>query len=187
MNIIDGANIPLQAFVGDYNPRLFKPVENSISCLDKPSGGLWTSTYDENIGSDWLNFCVNGYWDYLYSYETSEVKRSAVITLIKVKKGAKFILIDSYDDLDAMMKEYGNVESACRPMFAAITTLPSIDFVAMSKTFGGIYLTSRGQSETRFSLPYTLRGWDVESVIFFDPDGFDVVRKMKCSREWLER
>ena len=43
-----------------------------------------------------------------------------------------------------------------------------IDFKEASKTWDAIFLTEKGQRETRFTHPKNLYGWDCESVLILN-------------------
>ena len=51
----------LQAFVGE-EPRkeLVQPITNRM--FIKPNGGIWTSSYNEEYGSDWIRWMHNVPW-----------------------------------------------------------------------------------------------------------------------------
>ena len=47
------------------SPEQIKPVENQGSIGGKPRiGGLWTSSYDERTGSDWIRWSRSERWGY---------------------------------------------------------------------------------------------------------------------------
>lgn len=45
-----------------------------------------------------------------------------------------------------------------------------IDFEKMAEDYDAFWLTENGQAETRFSRPFSLYGWDVETVLVFRAD-----------------
>lgn len=124
-----------------YRKELFVPVKNRQHT--KPEGGLWASPVGCAYG--WKEWCEAENWgDLSQSFETIYEGRTLVI--------------DSLRDLVGFLwqeNRYG-----CNwPDYEAMLGL-GID---------GIYLTERGQYETRFSSP-GLYGYDCECVLVMSPE-----------------
>ena len=133
--------------------RFIRPKNDWI----KPIGGIWGSTYipDEVYSSDWERWCIEENFGYNW-------KEAVIFTL---KPDAKVYEIDSVQDLNDLAKAY-NVHGN--------GVLTRLDFEAMAA--GGIdaiHLTKKGQEKTRFSRPYTLYGWDVESWLILNIHAID--------------
>lgn len=133
-----------------FEHSLFKPIENNNI---KPRGGLWTSPVSSKWG--WKNFCrQEGFW-------VETLKKSFKL---KLKKDSSVFIIDSYQDLTKMIfkkHKYCN--------------LHIIDFEKISEKYDAIWLTVKGQKETRLSEPYNLYGWDVESVLILNKESIELL------------
>lgn len=136
--------------------RFIQPKNDWI----KPIGGIWGSTYipDEVYSSDWERWCIEENFGYNW-------KEAVIFTL---KPDAKVYEIDSVQDLNNLAKAY-NVHGN--------GVLTRLDFEAMAAAgIDAIHLTEKGQEETRFSRPYTLYGWDVESWLILNIHAIDQQR-----------
>lgn len=136
--------------------RFIQPKNDWI----KPIGGIWGSTYipDEVYSSDWERWCIEENFGYNW-------KEAVIFTL---KPDAKVYEIDSVQDLNNLAKAY-NVHGN--------GVLTRLDFEAMvAAGIDAIHLTEKGQEETRFSRPYTLYGWDVESWLILNIHAIDQQR-----------
>jgi hypothetical protein len=127
----------------------------------KPFGGLWTSTLDDDGSCDWARWCRDEQWrdvDHAAWWELRAITDAPVIE------------IDTYADLEHLMVAYGMAtENANYLDDPDDPSFQVIDFAALIRDgFVGIHLTEQGQQATRYSLPYTLYGWDCESTIWFD-------------------
>ena len=123
-------------------PELIKPIRNDS--FVKPAGGLWASPIDSNYG--WKEWCKEESFGNLESYFTF------------MFKGNVFI-INSERNLHEI------------PWLTTIYSYAKYpDFEAMSKNgIDAIWLTEKGEAETRFSIPEGLYGWDCESVLVMNP------------------
>ena len=136
--------------------RFIQPKNDWI----KPIGGIWGSTYiqGEVYSSDWERWCIEENFGYNW-------KEAVIFTL---KPDAKVYEVDSVQDLNNLAKAY-NVHSN--------GFLPHLDFEAMvAAGIDAIHLTEKGQAETRFSRPYSLYGWDVESWLILNIGAIDQQR-----------
>lgn len=138
----------LQAFVGrEPREELVQPITNRM--FIKPNGGIWTSSYNEEYGSDWIRWMHNEQF-YNNGYED--------IYLLKPRDDAKIYTIDSYEDLKALVDKYP-------PIVHMLGTF--LDFEAISNDYDGIHLTAKGESATRLTSGISLYGWDVECTLWF--------------------
>jgi len=129
-----------------YIPQLVGQIKNEG--FVKPLGGLWTSP----VNSDW------GWKDWNAGEQYSECDEENSFVL-KFLEGTKLLVINSLDDLLKL------------PMIES-TYLRSdkyLDFELLAKVADGLWLTSKGMSETHLSRPINLYGWDCESVLIFNP------------------
>jgi hypothetical protein len=145
--------IPDLVFCGDVapHPAQFDPIYNGERRFHpKPKGGMWLcpSTSDYR----WKHWCQDEQYN-RHVYETEWT--------LKVKKGTRFLVIDTLSDLLELLAQYGTeleLGSYIREW--------EIDFERIAQDYDGIWLTERGQWETRLSEP-NLYGWDLESVLVF--------------------
>ncbi len=173
MNVITGAALGRQAWVGDGNgsalarpePHLFLPVEASPSPSSKPraagrkAGGLWTSTFDERHGSDWVQWCLSE--EFRCDRETA----SWQTWLLDPDPAARVVEIDCYADLQALVDAYPHAQHyPDRGSGAWSEVRPAWHEIA--EHFDAVHLTERGQWDTRLSHPLDLYGWDCESTLW---------------------
>lgn len=125
-----------------------KPIKIENDNFVKPKGGIWVSPIKEDNSNGWKEWCEEENFAGLNKYQ--------VIFNIDLKD---VIIIDSYDDLKKLKwKKIHPEVSYSYPDFEKI------------KGCGvcGIYLTERGQWETRLSRPLNLYGWDCESILIIN-------------------
>ena len=132
-----------------FDKKKFMPIKNRH--FVKPWGGFWTApllTQQENY-SAWAQWC---------STNDFHVERLANAIVFNMSDSARICRIDSLQDLGAlpMQSNFG------------ITYTP--DFERIAQEYDAIYLTSKGERETRWTRPYNLYGWDCESVLILNPD-----------------
>lgn len=143
----------LQVHVGDRpRPRAVRPPQNSDGhAMNKPLGGLWTSSLDHATGGcDWVRFCREGYRD----------ARAFHGWLLSPAPTARLAVVDSHADLCALHARYGLLAAPAGPWDGGL------DWERLAADYDGLHLTARGQRETRwpFGSPITLYGWDAEST-----------------------
>lgn len=152
--------------------KLFEPIKNAD--FFKPSGGLWSSTYmpDNYYQSDWIKFskhigyCPTGFTE---------------VAIFDVYKDSRIYCIDCYNDLDRLVDEVGTISK--------YETITCINYENI-KNYDVIWLTPRGESETRDIFPtlifdkntlfpkkrHSLFGWDSESSLILN---FDVIHNIE--------
>jgi len=146
----------------------FSPICN-IPLFVKPEGGLWLSPYTpkEKFVSPWHEWCNSA------RFLSNEVLEGVIVTLTK---DAKLYIIDSQRDLVKLIDEVGEAESIPEFEFK-FHKIPNFEVAA--KKYDGIYLTWRGQGETRIpwkNPQYNLYGWDVASALVLH---FDVIKSQR--------
>ena len=140
--------------------ELISPVVNSYV---KPIGGFWTSTYDDELKSDWYQWCKS---------ENFNFPPKSMYKLTP-KADAKILVIDTMLDLIEAYQVY----PMDRPEELSKTS-KWLDFEKMSENYDAIHLTQEGQWRTRWSggdilAPITdetninLYGWDCECTLWF--------------------
>lgn len=159
-----------QLYVGkeEPTPERMQPVKNSTNCLGaKPEGGLWTSTYDPEYGSDWIRWCLaedfhvprGGWHSWLLTPRTKpNLPRVSVVT------------IKSAMDLACLLQQFGrnpfpDIDSAKYGIPQAL--MPDYEKLA-AWAFDAVHLTEEGQWKTRHSMPHNLYGWDCESTVWLN-------------------
>lgn len=137
----------------ELSKELFIPVKNRLG-LNKPHGGLWSCPYTPNSKyiSEWHEFCSEEF--------ESGLKPKAI--LFDFKQDTRIYTVNSLRDLKELYISYKRNDGE-------YSFLQTLDFEELSKYFDVMYLTSRGQYETRFTNP-TLYGWDVESCLIMNFD-----------------
>jgi hypothetical protein len=129
----------------EFDIKKFKPITNTT--FIKPRGGLWASQVEASYG--WHQWCRENEYGNL---ETS----------FEFEFEGNILKIDSYDDARNMTWLPNNAVYSC---------INSPDFEAIAKQgFDAIWLTEKGETETRFSKP-SLYGWDCECVLIINPFG----------------
>lgn len=141
--------------VNEFSPEVFKKPENG-DWIKPKKGGLWTSPTDSKWG--W------GDWCRAEDFRTETLKNHF---LIKMNPDARILVIDSLADLQAM-----HFKKLIEPQRLSC----KIDFEKIAEDYDAIWLTEKGESETRYSRPLTMYGWDVETVLILNIDCFTVIK-----------
>ena len=126
----------------------------------KPFGGLWASCYIEKgeFKSQWHEFAVKGLSSKDYNYGV----------VFNLKENAKIYIIDTYDDFANLLKD--NKESTELDELFKSLKFSFLDFEKLATTYDAIFLTSKGERETRSMTRANLYGWDVESLLVLNFD-----------------
>lgn len=125
-----------------FDVAKFEPIRNQM--FVKPKGGLWSSPVNSNYG--WREWCLNE--------NTGDLSHYFEFYFV----GNVFVINNCAD-------------AARMPWFHAYGSRKYPDFEGMiSLGYDAIWLTERGQRETRFGEP-SLYGWDCESVLVMNPSG----------------
>lgn len=128
-----------------YDPSRVQSVQNQA--FIKPLGGLWTSP----VNSDW------GWRDWCKSEEFRDCEDKNSFHL-RLHTWAKVYVIDCMEDLLRLPR---------RKMFEEFyKEIPNYELIA--KDYDAIWLTERGQNETRFGNEIDLYGWDCETVFIMN-------------------
>ena len=135
----------------NYLPEKVGKIRNDWK---KPSGGLWTSPIKSNYG--WkeaaTDMCI-----------FHNIHRSFTL---KMKMDSKLLIIDSFTDFRNAMLIY---KAESQYPLNRVDNFASLDFERIARVFSAIWLTEKGQVQTRFSRP-SLYTWDCESVVILDKD-----------------
>lgn len=163
--------------VTDLDRDKFQDVKNNPFPIVKPgSGGLWASPYTPNaeFPSAWYEWCM--------SEMPGWIEDQAVI--ITLKEDINCFTIDNQMDLKVLLNLVG--ENKGGPLNTVESSARCIDFERASEDFDAIYLTEKGQANTR--LPFknpelSLYGWDVESILIMNFDCIESWRSVKFNVE----
>ena len=136
------------------DPKYFFQICNR-PFSNKPVGGLWASPYieDEKFCSDWHRWCIEN------SFSTGDNSKGV---LFNISDSARIAIIDSEEDLVALCSAYPKQE------IYSFSFNRTIDYEKMAMDYDGIFLTSKGEIRTRFSMECNLYGWDCESLLIFN-------------------
>ncbi|WAT23512.1 hypothetical protein O0R52_22280 (plasmid) [Bacillus halotolerans] len=141
-----------QLFCGkEPQKSLIQPIENQIEIV-KARGGIWTSTYNKELGSDWVRV-----YDEIFGIP----ERGLDGWLLTPSSKARVYIVDSYNDLKRMFNSYE------RKLDDIPDVIKMLDFEKMSRDFDAIHLTVQGKEETRHSYPFNLYTWDCECTHWF--------------------
>jgi hypothetical protein len=129
--------------------NMFDPIKN-IPLFPKPSGGLWICPYNNKrkFKSDWQKWC--------YDINFRNYKSGTILTL---SKNIRPYIIDSQQNLIELIDEVGS-----SPECDLFPYWKIIDFERAAERYDLIYLTEKGQGETRLpwkNREYNLYSWDV--------------------------
>jgi len=126
-----------------YDPNLFEEISDE-PFRNKAKGGLWTSPVDANYG--WKEWC-----------EAEDFR--TIDKSFKVEFSGELLVINALSDLD----ELPWIESS------GIHFITFQAICAGGFAYDAIYLTEKGEAETRYSSPLSLYGWDCECVFILNP------------------
>jgi hypothetical protein len=177
LNVTNGKNLnKMLVFVGLHDDEQFKDVTDDEHFI-KPKGGLWTSPYIVDKGSEWISWCIDANFNI-----TSKIEEDCPISFISLKDKARILVINSFDDLCNTLSEYKRTErQACLDKMDGGV----MDFEKVMKDFDAIYLTSDGQWKTRLTRP-GLYGWDVETVYIMNKKAIKHVKFGTIEGKWIQ-
>lgn len=159
-----GADLDLLIFVKQYDPLKFKPIKNRPG-RNKPEGGLWTSPFNPDTGSEWI--------EWMNAEHFNVPCKDSPITFLRVNNDGKFLVINTLNDLIEVLN-----------IFQIKSEFPVLDYEELSRYVDGIYLTSKGQWATRLTRP-SLYGWDCETVLIMNPKVIECTKQGKIEEKWV--
>lgn len=142
------------------------PIHNNR--FVKANGGLWTSSYNEEYGSEWVRWCMSEG----FCVPKNNIWHGVILT---PSTDANILVIDSLVDLIEIHRKYMLENEKDMPFL-----MEFLDYEKIAMDYDAMHLTSKGQWETRLSMP-SLYGWDVESTHWFRWK-FDSVERIT----WIE-
>jgi hypothetical protein len=139
-----------QLYVHEHNlvAPTISAIRNDRKRLSKPFGGLWTSTYDAEYGSDWVRWCVA--YRYTDPFESHW-------TVLLAPQTARVATVDSPADLAGLIERYPR----------KVRRDPSVDFELLSQDYDCLHLTLKVTCKHDQAPGATLRAWDCESTVWF--------------------
>jgi len=176
---VKGKEVGLVMFLGEYDPKKFKKAGNDTRIIVKPSGGLWACPFVPDKGSKWIEWCIDN--DFVPM--TGDIDADSPVTFIRLKDKAKFVLIDSFEDLANVLSRF-----EYRPKDAPDVVFELnryINYEKLFSKFDGIYLTDRGESATRLTQP-SMYGWDVETVFVSDKSAVKATIGGHIESRWID-
>lgn len=130
-----------------FDRSLWTPIQNSYT-KPKHGGGFWGCPVETD---EWRDWCI------CEEFNTNSLHFNIIYNYV----GNTFII----DSLGHMMLLPWVIDDTKQYRHAYI------DFELMvAAGIDGVFLTSRGQCETRHTHPENLYGWDVESVLIMNQD-----------------
>jgi hypothetical protein len=130
--------------------REVKNYEGSIGWIKPGTGGLWSSPVDSKWG--WKDWCE------AEDYDTDLLDEPYFE--FSLKEDSNIYVINSVHDLKFF--KYCNLSDHYRRCV--------IDFERAAREYDAIFLTMQGEQETRYSDPYSLYGWDCETLLVLNKD-----------------
>lgn len=150
--------------LGNFDPEKFEPIKNTKYNI-KPKGGLWSSPKNSKFG--WKDWCEAERY-----YKNSGLRNYFEFNL---DKSSRVYIIDNFFDLTLI--PYKIID----PLYSSLSFGQNfIDYEEMTKDYDAIWLTAKGQWETRlpesdglFDIDghsISLYGWDCESLLILNKD-----------------
>ena len=132
---------------GIWDPEKWVDVKTG-EWIKPRTGGLWSSPVDSEWG--WIDWCK------AEDFHTELLENSPHFTF-SLSQSSKVYNIDTPADLRRFKYSHLNFDSSF-PRFY-------IDFEEAAKEYDAIFLSATGESSTRWSDPYSLYGWDCETLL----------------------
>lgn len=174
MSEMERRHLGIQAFVHgeEPSPDRFDPPTNSDRMVNKPDGGLWTSTFREDGSCAWLDWCQAEHWG---------LSEESLLYALEPEPDILVVEIDSEADLHRIVDEWerDDLDRMVSRMYAPL------DFEAIATEYDAIHLTGNGQRETRFATP-GLYGWDTECTLWLRWS-FSAVECLGPVESWIDR
>lgn len=124
-----------------FDLEKFNPISDAHWV--KPNGGLWASPVSSERG--WKEWC-----------EAEDF--GSLDTSFSFMARGRFLVVDGKSDMDELS-------------WIDIPSSPFISFeILLACGIDAVHLTDKGETETRFTRPRSLYGWDCESVLVMNPE-----------------
>ena len=172
MPVILGKDFPTQlhlSVVGPYDKgklsieNLKKPETDKIimRSLDKPQGGIWTSTFEKET-SDWEKWASGeGIYESGPFHSTRPYRRY----LIKPTKSARVLSLNSEEDVKNFVARYKVKQVSDKSKV-------DYDWEKFRKDYDALHMGKKiiyGKLRNPDNIPFTSYGWDSESTMWVNP------------------
>lgn len=153
-------------------------IENQPDGLiNKPKGGIWTSTMNIDGSSQWLK----------WAYRERFAFHDRDVYALWVDPEATVFNVDNEESCLRLIEEYGlvpdHVEGKERPLDAFGRNLQNVDFVKLSQDYDGLRFS--GDYSINSATYLKFNGWDAESTVWFDWE-FECVECLGPTEEYVE-
>jgi len=133
--------------------------------LYRPRGGFWSSSYDDNDGSDWIQ--TNLSW----GNGCSMIKNRFQFLLFP-KQNLSLYVLDTKEDLDKIMERFRRSAPTNKHR-----KIPFLDFEKLAQHVDGLHVTKNGVRLLENTEPYQLKYWDCESTLWFHLDWIEKIEE----------
>jgi len=165
---------PVQCFLGLKKPtkKEFDKITNMAKGMNKPCGGLWTSSYfkDKKCG-----------WEEWIEKEEFDEDKYAKKWIVTINKDVKVLTIDSHKDMEKAYEDFP---------FLGDRLVPELDYEKIAKKYDIVHLTENGFKECNLGeigkyiptfkfLMLTFDSWDCESSLILNWKCIETIKEHK--------
>ncbi len=129
-----------------------------------PTGGFWSSPYDEYNISPWFDYLIDNKSD----YPEKNLNSASIFTL---KDDTKILTIDNYERLKEIIEEYPSYHHILNFYKEQTSKELSINYELLSKDYDGIYVNYKRFEYSRDTIIFNK--WDVNTLLLFNLDAID--------------
>ena len=142
--------------------NILRPLNNYSF---KPTGGLWASTFNKYMISDWYEYMM---YEGSYLQAIKNIKEAAIFSL---KDNAKILTIDSCEQINELSKKYPSYHHILGLYEQANENNKIFDYEELSKEYDGIYVN---HYKINFSGKIqTFKDWSVNTLLLFNINCID--------------
>lgn len=149
----------------------------------KPSGGIWTSSYNVDFGSEWFQL----YYDKDYSFN----KKGFILLIYG---NPRILVIDSVKKLKNLFRNYSTrkrvyITRHDGQLYLVLTKdrRKRLDFEKISTKYDALHITSElARTMVKVGKNYYFSGFDVESTIWFNLDHLRLLKEIEIQSKWFD-
>ena len=142
--------------------NILRPLNNYSF---KPTGGLWASTFNKYMISDWYEYMM---YEGSYLQAIKNIKEAAIFSL---KDNAKILTIDSCEQINELSKKYPSYHHILGLYEQVNENNKIFDYEELSKEYDGIYVN---HYKINFSGKIqTFKDWSVNTLLLFNINCID--------------
>lgn len=142
--------------------NILRPLNNYSF---KPTGGLWASTFNKYMISDWYEYMM---YEGSYLQSIKNIKEAAIFSL---KDNAKILTIDSCEQINELSKKYPSYHHILGLYEQVNENNKIFDYEELSKEYDGIYVN---YYKINFSGKIqTFKDWSVNTLLLFNINCID--------------